>query len=69
MNLEVMIVLWNLYLLDAIVITLEYITDKLMKKETLEETTDNIEDEITEEMPKQKPDFGTLWAKLWKFSI
>ena len=50
----------HLYLLDAIVVTLEYITDKLIKKETLEETTDNIEDEITEEMPKQKPDFGTL---------
>ena len=50
----------HLYLLDAIVVTLEYITDKLIKKETLEEITDNIEDEITEEMPKQKPDFGTL---------
>jgi|TARA_B100000073_G_C23650521_1_gene540391 hypothetical protein len=50
----------HLYLLDAIVITLEYITDKLVKKETLEEVANNIEDEITEEMPKQKPDFGTL---------
>ena len=50
----------HLYLLDAIVVTLEYITDKLMKRETLEETTNNIEDEITEEMPKQKPDFGIL---------
>ena len=59
----------HLYLLDAIVITLEYITDKLVKKETLEEVANNIEDEITEEMPKQKPDFGTLWVKLWKFFI
>ena len=50
----------HLYLLDAIVVTLEYITDKLVNKETLEEIQDNIEDEITEEMPKQKPDFGTL---------
>ena len=50
----------HLYLLDAIVVTLEYITDKLVKKETIEEITENIEDEITEEMPKQKPDFGTL---------
>ena len=50
----------HLYLLDAIVVTLEYITDKLVKKEDLDDITDNIEDEITEEMPKQKPDFGTL---------
>ena len=50
----------HLYLLDAIVVTLEYITDKLVKKEELDDITDNIEDEITEEMPKQKPDFGTL---------
>tara|TARA_Y100001937_G_C7010206_1_gene280614 strand:- start:142 stop:534 length:393 start_codon:yes stop_codon:yes gene_type:complete len=50
----------HLYLLDAIVVTLEYITDKLVNKDTLEEITDNIEDEITEDMPKKKPDFGTL---------
>ena len=50
----------HLYLLDAIVVTLEYITDKLVKKEELDDITDNIEDEITEEMPKKKPDFGTL---------
>ena len=50
----------HLYLLDAVVVTLEYITEKLVNKETLEEIQDNIEDDITEEMPKPKPDFGTL---------
>ena len=50
----------HFHLLDAIVVSLEYITDKLTKKETLEQNIDNIEDDITEEIPKPKPDFGTL---------
>lgn len=49
----------HLYLLDAVVVTLEYITDKLTKDKKEVETQD-IEDDITEEMPKPKPDFGTL---------
>ena len=49
----------HLYLLDAVVVTLEYITDKLTKNKKEVETQD-IEDDITEEMPKPKPDFGTL---------
>ena len=49
----------HLYLLDAVVVTLEYITDKLTKDKK-EVKTQDIEDDITEEMPKPKPDFGTL---------
>jgi len=49
----------HLYLLDAVVVTLEYITDKLTKDKK-EVVTQDIEDDITEEMPKPKPDFGTL---------
>ena len=49
----------HLYLLDAVVVTLEYITDKLTKEKKEVEIQD-IEDDITEEMPKVKPDFGIL---------
>lgn len=49
----------HLYLLDAVVVTLEYITDKLTKDKKEVEIQD-IEDDTTEEMPKPKPDFGTL---------
>ena len=49
----------HLYLLDAVVVTLEYIAEKLTKKE-IEIEDLNMEDEPTEEMPKVKPDFGTL---------
>ena len=49
----------HLYLLDAVVVTLEYITDKLTKDKKQDPIQD-IEDDITEEMPKPKPDFGTL---------
>ncbi len=49
----------HIYLLDAVVVTLEFITEKLTTKE-LEDDISNIEDEITEEMPKPKPDFGKL---------
>ena len=49
----------HLYLLDAVVVTLEYITDKLTK-EKKEVKIQDIEDDITEEMPKVKPDFGIL---------
>jgi hypothetical protein len=49
----------HLYLLDAVVVTLEYVTEKLTKNKQVEDNT-NIEDEDTEEMPKDKPDFGLL---------
>jgi hypothetical protein len=49
----------HIYLLDVVVITLEFITEKLTINE-LEDDISKIEDEITEEMPKPKPDFGTL---------
>ena len=49
----------HIYLLDVVVVTLEFITEKLTTKE-LEDDTFDIEDDITEEMPKPKPDFGTL---------
>jgi len=50
----------HLYLLDAVVITLEYITENLVKDKTEVTSEIDIEDEVTEEMPKPKPDFGTL---------
>ena len=49
----------HIYLLDVVVVTLEFITEKLTTNE-LEDDISNIEDEITEEMPKPKPDFGKL---------
>jgi len=49
----------HLYLLDAVVVTLEYVTEKLTKNKQVEDNI-NIEDEDTEEMPKDKPDFGLL---------
>ena len=48
------------YLLDAVVVTLEYITEKLTKSNSISEDNTDIEDEDTEEMPKEKPDFGLL---------
>ena len=49
----------HVYLLDAIVSTLEFITKKFSLEE--ETNTDSgIEEEDTEEMPKPKPDFGSL---------
>ena len=50
----------HLYLLDAVVVTLEYITKKLTTPEEVQETTVDIEDEVTEEMPKPKPNFDIL---------
>ena len=50
----------HLYLLDAVVVTLEYITEKLTKEKTDPKSNIDIEDEVTEEMPKPKPDFGLL---------
>ena len=49
----------HVYLLDAVVTTLEFLTKKLAKEELLE-TTEDIEDEVTEEMPKPKPNFDIL---------
>lgn len=49
----------HIYLLDAVVATLEFITKKF-KPEEEDQTEENIEDDVTEEMPKPKPDFGTL---------
>ena len=50
----------HLYLLDAVVVTLEYITNNLTKNELKSQLDPEIEDDVTEEMPKPKPDFGTL---------
>ena len=49
----------HVYLLEAVVVTLEYITNKLTLPEEKELITD-IEDEVTEEMPKPKPNFDIL---------
>ena len=48
----------HVYLLDAVVATLEFITKKYSPEE--EQSTEDIENEITEDMPKPKPDFGLL---------
>ena len=48
------------YVLDAVVVTLEFLTKILKKEETTEEALFEIEDESTEEMPKPKPNFDIL---------
>jgi len=48
----------HVYLLDVVVTTLEYITDKLAKKETSSPLPED--DDPTEEMPKEKPSFDFL---------
>ena len=48
------------YLLDAVVVTLEFLTKILKEEETTEESLFEIEDESTEEMPKPKPNFDIL---------
>ena len=50
----------HVYLLEAVVVTLEYITNKLTLPEELEKTPVDIEDEITEEVPKPKPNFDII---------
>tara|TARA_Y100000816_G_scaffold288421_1_gene272968 strand:+ start:1181 stop:1573 length:393 start_codon:yes stop_codon:yes gene_type:complete len=50
----------HIYLLDAVVVTLEYVTEKLTKIKNESNNNINIEDDPTEEMPKTKPDFGIL---------
>ena len=50
----------HIYLLDAVVVTLEYIAKNITKKDIEDESTTDIEDDVTEEMPKVKPDFGKL---------
>ena len=50
----------HVYLLEAVVVTLEYITNKLTLPEDMEEITADIEDEVTEEMPKPKPNFDII---------
>ena len=50
----------HVYLLEAVVVTLEYITNKLTLPEDMKEITADIEDEVTEEMPKPKPNFDIL---------
>ena len=47
----------HVYLLEAVVVTLEYLTKNLEKQETI---PDSFEDEVTEEMPKPKPNFDIL---------
>ena len=46
------------YLLEAIVTTLEFITNKYSPED--EQSIEEIENEITEDMPKVKPDFSLL---------
>ena len=53
----------HIYLLDAVVVTLEFVAKKLTTKEPQQVTT-CIEDEITEELPKPKPNFDVLLVKL-----
>tara|TARA_Y100001973_G_C5003950_1_gene235037 strand:- start:109 stop:501 length:393 start_codon:yes stop_codon:yes gene_type:complete len=48
------------YLLDAVVVTLEFLTKMLKEEEITEETPFDIEEEPTEEMPKPKPNFDIL---------
>ena len=50
----------HIYLLEAVIVALEFVTTKLSLSEETEEIVINIEDEITEEMPKPKPNFDTL---------
>ena len=50
----------HIHLLEAVVVTLEFITNKLTLPEEVKETPTDIEDEITEEMPKPKPNFDIL---------
>jgi len=48
----------HVHLLDAVVITLEYITTKYSKTTPILDT--DIEDDSTEEIPKPKPNFDIL---------
>ena len=48
----------HIYLLDAVVATLEFITNRYAPED--EQSTEDIENEITEDMPKVKPDFSSL---------
>ena len=48
----------HVYLLDAVVATLEFVTAKYTPED--EQSTEDIENEITEDMPKVKPDFSSL---------
>ena len=50
----------HLYLLDAVVVTLEYITEKLSEQKHTTESKIDMEDDITEEMPKPKPNFDIV---------
>ena len=48
----------HVYLLDAVVATLEFITNRYAPED--KQSTEDIENEITEDMPKVKPDFSSL---------
>jgi hypothetical protein len=48
------------YLLEAVVVTLEFITNKFTLPEKQKETPVDIEDDSTEEIPKPKPNFDIL---------
>ena len=50
----------HIYLLEAVVVTLEYVTKKLSPPEEEQETLKDIEDDSTEEIPKPKPNFDIL---------
>ena len=49
----------HIYLLDAVVVTLEYVTQKFTENKT-QLIINELEDEITEEIPKPKPNFDIL---------
>lgn len=50
----------HVHLLEAVVVTLEFITDKLSKPEEVPPVINNLEDDPTEEIPKPKPSFDFL---------
>ncbi|MDA7494539.1 hypothetical protein N8467_00575 [bacterium] len=50
----------HIHLLEAVVVTLEFITEKLSSPEETVPIISNIEDDPTEEIPKPKPSFDFL---------
>jgi hypothetical protein len=50
----------HIHLLEAVIVTLEFITDRLTKPEEMMPIGKDIEEESTEEIPKPKPSFDFL---------
>ena len=50
----------HIYLFEAVVVALEFITDKLSKPEEMMPIGKDMEDDSTEEIPKPKPSFDFL---------